>query len=153
MGCLLPGLEPYPTLSSQEKRLSMAGWDSARASDMLTVFQVYVTWLLYCFNGYGLKPADVSVGCNFSSNAFLAFGLTGPLKRFTTQCLYDSFAVLLKVLPSLPGSSMYPHEIARGIEFSSFRVYFFLDGSFWARNRASDVNPSSEISIDRHSFY
>lgn len=42
MGCLLPGLEPYPTLASQEKRFNMAGWDSARASDMLTVFQEFL---------------------------------------------------------------------------------------------------------------
>ncbi|CAN0378326.1 unnamed protein product, partial [Scytosiphon promiscuus] len=40
MGCLLPGFEPYPTLSSQEERFLNAGWDSARAADMLQVFQV-----------------------------------------------------------------------------------------------------------------
>ena len=40
MGCRLPGLEPYPTLASQEERLTMAGWDAARATDMLQVFQV-----------------------------------------------------------------------------------------------------------------
>lgn len=40
MGCLLPGLEPYPSLESQEERFARAGWDSARAADMLAVFQV-----------------------------------------------------------------------------------------------------------------
>lgn len=56
MGCLLPGLEPYPTLTSQEKRFNMAGWDSARASYMLTVFQVLSTWHDWFLSGYGLRP-------------------------------------------------------------------------------------------------
>eukprot|EP00903_Cladosiphon_okamuranus_P017039 g15704.t1 len=47
MGCRLPGLELYPTLPSQEERLRKAGWDSARATDMLQVFQGF------------LDPADV----------------------------------------------------------------------------------------------
>lgn len=37
---MLPGLEPYPTLLSQEERFKKAGWDSANAIDMLKVFQV-----------------------------------------------------------------------------------------------------------------
>eukprot|EP00752_Nemacystus_decipiens_P017718 g15886.t1 len=47
MGCRLPGLEPYPTLPSQEERLQTAGWDAARAINMLHVFQDF------------LDPADV----------------------------------------------------------------------------------------------
>ncbi|CBN79666.1 conserved unknown protein [Ectocarpus siliculosus] len=39
MGCLLPGLEPYPSLLSQEERFKKSGWDSANAIDMLQVFQ------------------------------------------------------------------------------------------------------------------
>ncbi|CAM9736840.1 unnamed protein product [Ectocarpus fasciculatus] len=39
MGCMLPGLEPYPSLLSQEDRFKKAGWDSANAIDMLKVFQ------------------------------------------------------------------------------------------------------------------
>ncbi|CAN0535456.1 unnamed protein product, partial [Ectocarpus sp. 8 AP-2014] len=40
MGCMLPGLEPYPSLLSQEERFKKSGWDSANAIDMLQVFQV-----------------------------------------------------------------------------------------------------------------
>ncbi|CAN0182542.1 unnamed protein product [Ectocarpus sp. 12 AP-2014] len=43
MGCLLPGLEPYPSLLSQEERFKKSGWDSANAIDMLQVFQVRKT--------------------------------------------------------------------------------------------------------------
>ncbi|CAM9832892.1 unnamed protein product [Ectocarpus sp. 4 AP-2014] len=39
MGCMLPGLEPYPSLLSQEERFKKSGWDSANAIDMLQVFQ------------------------------------------------------------------------------------------------------------------
>ncbi|CAM9216742.1 unnamed protein product [Pylaiella littoralis] len=42
MGCLLPGFEPYPSLLSQEERFKLAGWDAARATDMLSVFQNFL---------------------------------------------------------------------------------------------------------------
>ncbi|CAM9902909.1 unnamed protein product [Scytosiphon promiscuus] len=42
MGCLLPGFKPYPTLSSQKERFLNAGWDLARAADMLQVFQSFL---------------------------------------------------------------------------------------------------------------
>jgi len=40
MGCFLPGLDTYPTLSSQQERFATAGWDVCKAADMLQVFQV-----------------------------------------------------------------------------------------------------------------